>query len=145
MFYEVFAADFVMASKHQMTGMLGVYLVAAELTKRGLIVSITSRNAKGADLIAVDQSYKKAWSIQVKTNRKTSKYWNLSKDFEESRAKQYIYVFVNLMADGTPDYYVVPSLHVARNGKIWERPNSTWYGYDRDKAIKFHNNWSLFE
>ena len=28
-----------MTSKHQMTGMLGVYLAAAELTNRGLVAS----------------------------------------------------------------------------------------------------------
>jgi hypothetical protein len=39
-----------MASKQQMTGMLGVYLTAAELVKRGFIVSPTSRSALGADL-----------------------------------------------------------------------------------------------
>lgn len=37
-----------MASKHQMTGMFGVYFSAAELTQKGLIVSVTFRNAKGA-------------------------------------------------------------------------------------------------
>ncbi len=59
-----------MASKHQMTGMMGVYLTAAELTRNGLIVSITSRNARGADLLATDQFYKRTWSIQVKNQRK---------------------------------------------------------------------------
>jgi hypothetical protein len=133
-----------MASKHQMTGMLGVYLVAAELTKLGLIVSVTSRNAKGADLIAVSPSYKKAWSIQVKTNSRPSKYWLLSKDFKKSVAKQLIYVFVNIRTNDQADYYVAPSTHVARYGKVFPRPNSTFYGYDRVKANQFHNNWSLF-
>ena len=55
-----------MATKGQMTGMLGTYLAAAELTKKGFIVSITSRNAKGADLLVTDQSCKKTWSVQVK-------------------------------------------------------------------------------
>jgi hypothetical protein len=45
-----------MASKQQMTGMLGAYLAAAELTQRGLIVSMTSRNARGADLLVADQT-----------------------------------------------------------------------------------------
>lgn len=40
-----------MASKGQMTGMLGVYLVAAELSRLGFIVSPTSRSAAGADLL----------------------------------------------------------------------------------------------
>lgn len=36
-----------MASKHQMPGMLGVYLAAAELARLDLIVSPTSRSAAG--------------------------------------------------------------------------------------------------
>ena len=47
------------------TGMQGVYLVAAELTYRGFIVSATSRSAFGADLLVTDDLCKKAWSIQV--------------------------------------------------------------------------------
>jgi hypothetical protein len=44
-----------MASKHQMTGMLGVYLVAAELSKHGFIVSPTSRSAAGEDSTCASQ------------------------------------------------------------------------------------------
>jgi hypothetical protein len=51
-----------------MTGVLGVYLVAAELSRRNFIVSITSRGAAGADLLVTGQQCKKAWSVQVKTN-----------------------------------------------------------------------------
>jgi hypothetical protein len=58
-----------------MTGMLGVYLVAAELSKLGFIVSPTSRSAAGADLLVTDQECQKAWSVQVKTNRKAISYW----------------------------------------------------------------------
>ena len=36
------------------TGMRGVYLVAAELSKRGFIASPTSRGAQGADLLVTD-------------------------------------------------------------------------------------------
>ena len=40
-----------MANKGAITGMTGVYLTAAELSKRGFIVSPTSRGAEGADLL----------------------------------------------------------------------------------------------
>jgi hypothetical protein len=56
-----------MATTGQMTGMRGVYLVAAELTRLGFIVSPTSRSARGADLLVTDQECQKAWSVQVKT------------------------------------------------------------------------------
>ena len=48
-----------MASKQQLTGMRGVYLVAAELSRLGLIASPTSRSAIGADILATDQSCQK--------------------------------------------------------------------------------------
>jgi hypothetical protein len=136
-----------MASKHQMTGMLGVYLTAAELTHRGLIVSITSRNAKGADLLAVDQSYKTTWSIQVKTNRKPAGFWLLGKSYKEEVAKKHIYIFLNLRGNGRPDYYVVPSWHVAKYGTTTpERSGgSIWYSYWRKHATRYHENWSVFE
>lgn len=68
-----------MAAQHQMTGMLGVYLVAAELAKNGFIVSPTSRSAFGADLLVTDQKCRKAWSVQVKTNRKPASFWLVNK------------------------------------------------------------------
>jgi len=56
-----------MASKHQLTGMTGVYLVAAELSKRGFIASPTSRSAQGADLLVTDTDCKRSFAVQVKT------------------------------------------------------------------------------
>ena len=44
-----------MAKNAIISGMTGVYLVAAELSKRGFIVSPTSRGAEGADLLVTDQ------------------------------------------------------------------------------------------
>jgi len=41
-------------------GMQVVFLTAAELTRRGFIVSTTTRNAFGADLLVTDQRCKKA-------------------------------------------------------------------------------------
>jgi hypothetical protein len=138
-----------MASKHQMTGMLGVYLTAAELTDKGLIVSITSRNAKGADLLATDQSYKRTWAIQVKTNRKAAKFWLLTKSYNEDVSKNHVYVFVNLRGKERPEYYIVPSPVVAKDGftTTSKTTGSVWYAYDvvRGKAERYRENWKLFE
>src|SRR4051794_8499727 len=105
-----------MASKGQMTGMLGTYLAAAQLTQKGLVVSVTSRNARGADLLATDQDHKRTWSIQVKTNRKAASFWLLSKDYKQLSSATHIYLFINLRGDQRPDYYVVPSGAVRRYG-----------------------------
>jgi hypothetical protein len=131
-----------------MTGMLGVYLTAAELTNKGLIVSITSRNAKGADLLATDQSYKRTWAIQVKTNRKAAKFWLLNKSYNEDVSKNHVYVFVNLRGNERPEYYIVSSLVVAKDGYTSKsRTASVWYAYDlvRGKAERYRENWKLFE
>jgi hypothetical protein len=134
-----------MASKHQMTGMLGVYLAAAELTHKGLVVSVTSRSAKGADLLAADQSYQNTWSIQVKTNSKAAAYWLLNRDYKSEVANSHIYIFVNIRGDQRPDYYVVPSKVVSKRGRVFKRPNSIWYAFFRDDAPQYKDNWGIFE
>jgi hypothetical protein len=135
-----------MASKGQMNGMLGVYLAAAELTRRGIVVSPTSRSAKGVDLLAADQSNTHAWSVQVKTNGKSATWWLLNKDYKSDCSKSHVYIFVNLNGDKRPDYYVVPSKVVARDGQTFRRRSGAiFYGYDRRKAEKYRENWSLFE
>ena len=128
-----------------MNGMLGVYLTAAELTAKGLIVSITSRNAKGADLLVADHEYKKTWSIQVKTNGLATTFWLINKDFKTEVSETHIYVFVNLRGDSRPQYYVVPSKFVADHGYVKPaRTGSHWYQFDAASAVGCLENWSLF-
>jgi hypothetical protein len=66
-----------MPSKGQQTGMRAVYLVAAELVGCGLIVSPTSRNAFGADLLVTNESCTRAYSVQVKANSRPAPKWLL--------------------------------------------------------------------
>lgn len=135
-----------MASKGQMTGMLGVYLAAAELTNRDLIVSITSRSAKGVDLLATDQNYKKTWSIQVKTNRRAAGFWLMGAGYKAMSSPTHIYIFINLRGETRPDYYVVPSNQVAklaRNSKV--SAGGVWYSFYREDAKKYQEGWSIFE
>jgi hypothetical protein len=134
-----------MATKAQMTGMLGTYLAAAELTQKGFVVSITSRNARGADLLVADQAYKRTWSVQVKTNRKSATFWLLSKDYKDVVSRTHIYLFINLHGDQRPDYYVVPSRIVAQHGTTSpEREGgSIWYSFWRATAERYHERWSI--
>jgi hypothetical protein len=117
-----------------MTGMLGVYLTAAELTKLGFIVSPTSRSAFGADLLVTDQRCRKAWSVQVKTNRKAAAFWLVSAHTGDSCSDSHVYVFVTLRGDSRRDYFVVPSTKVAGIYRIKRRKTgSVWYSvYQRD-------------
>src|SRR5262245_58188340 len=114
-----------MASKGQMTGMRGVYLVAAELTKRGFIVSVTSRSAAGADLLITDQACKRAWSVQVKTNGRPASFWLLGKGDEKPGSNSHIYIFVNLRGEKPPEFLVARSQRVSRVAKLSETTRRT--------------------
>ena len=56
------------------------------------IFSITSRNAKGADLLVTDQAYKKTWSIQVKTNRKAAGFWLMGTGYKVMASPTHLYI-----------------------------------------------------
>ena len=102
-----------MASKEQLTGMRGAYLVAAELARRGYIASPTSRSAMGADLLVTDAKMQRAYSVQVKTNAQTFNFWLVGKHATEVASDSYIYVLVSIREKpkgGGKDiqYFVVP-------------------------------------
>jgi len=141
--------------KNQLTGMLGVYLTAAELTSRKFIVSPTSRSAAGADLLVTDQRCQRAWSVQVKTQRQAANFWLVGHQAREINSPTHIYVFINLRGDSRPDYLVVPSTVVAE--KMYEekaRSGSTFYCFDRSAGKDFvntqgwpderHEGWEIF-
>jgi len=135
-----------------MTGMQGVYLVAAELTKRGLVVSPTSRSAFGADLLVTDQKCKRAWSVQVKTNAGRPGFWLLNKHSREAKSDSHVYVLVNLGQKNArqlltpPDFYVVPSRVLARRMKKTppRKTRSIFYSIFRNKVKSFKNQWTVF-
>jgi hypothetical protein len=122
------------------------YAPAAELTQQGMIVSITSRSARGADLLATDRDYKKTWSIQVKTNRKAATFWLLNKDYKELISRTHIYVFINLRGKERPDYYIMPSHVVAKYATTTpeRKGGSIWYSFWREDAERYDERWSIF-
>lgn len=131
--------------KNQLTGMLGVYLTAAELTSRSFIVSPTSRSALGADLLVTDQRCQRTWSVQVKTQRQAANFWLVGRQAHEINSPTHIYVFINLRGDSRPDYLVVPSSVVAE--KTYEakaQTGSTFYCFDRSAGNEFvvSQGWS---
>jgi hypothetical protein len=89
-------------------GTAGEYFVAAELSRRGYVASITLRNARGIDILAADADAKRSVGIQVKTTQGTTKEWVLNKKAEQDIADNLFYVFVNLNRDKGPEYHVVP-------------------------------------
>ena len=91
-------------------GVTGEYFVAAELSIRGYLASMTLRNSRGIDIIASNSDASRSVSIQVKTSKGDGSQWNLNKKAESYFADNHYYVFVVLHSVGQrPDFYVVPS------------------------------------
>jgi hypothetical protein len=126
--------------------MLGVYLVAAELSRLGFIVSPTSRSAAGADLLVTDQECQKAWSVQVKTNKKPANFWLVGAHSETLKSDSHAYVFVNIRDGGRrPEYVVAPSAHVAAKVvKSISKTGSIWYSFLRNDRLFDGEGWELF-
>lgn len=134
-----------MASRGQLTGMQGVFLVAAELSARGLIVTTTSRNAMGADLLVTDQQCRKTWSVQVKTNRKPASFWLVGEKASTFVSPSHIYVLVNLRGlDGKHEFYVVASRVLAKLTHKEVRPKSTWFAVYRTPLQRYRDRWYVF-
>jgi len=131
---------------NQLTGMTGVYLVAAELSRRGFIASPTSRSAQGADILVTDIDCKKSFAVQVKTNAATFGFWLLSSKVETFQSKTLVYAFVNLRKDRT-DFYLVPSIYVAKNFNV-SKPSKTrksiWHAIKLDQVAQYKDKWEIF-
>ena len=108
-------------------GIAGEYFVAAELSRRGYVASLTLRNTKGIDILASNQDATKAVGIQVKTTLGLRPRWILTKKAEVlpvGLAVNLFFVFVALPEDGSlPSYHIVAretvSDLVRRNHEEW--------------------------
>jgi hypothetical protein len=98
-----------------LTGVTGEYFVAAELSRRGYIASITLRNTKGVDILCSNSDASKSAGIHVKTQAGMERSWILSQKGESYYADHLFYVFVNISEEAQqyPDFTVVPSKVVA--------------------------------
>ena len=99
-----------------LVGVTGEYYVAAELSRRGNIASITLRNSRGIDIVASSADASRSITIQVKTNSDGSSNWVLNKKSEEFYSDSHFYVFVSLPTSigSSPSFHVVPSETVAQ-------------------------------
>ena len=138
-------------SNAQMNGMRGVFLVAAELARRGLITSPTSRSARGADILTTAPDLSKAFSVEVKTTT-NNKFWQLSTHAKCTTAASHVYVFVRIRKWKSKEevitYYPVSSKLVAEKSRLPnpERRRQYRKGYSMDlhEVEEFENKWSIF-
>ena len=106
------------------TGVAGEYFVAAELSRRGYVASLTLRNTRGIDVLASNADATKSVGIQVKTSQGDRADWMLNIKAETDCGSHLFYVFVLLPVRGEPSYFVVPSADVAESVRVshkrWE-------------------------
>lgn len=102
-----------------LVGIAGAHFVAAELSQRGFVATLTSRNTEGIDVLASSTDGSKTVSIQVKTSgaeqrENYTKNWMLKRKHENIYSDNLFYVFVDLKpSNEKPDFYIVPSKVVA--------------------------------
>jgi hypothetical protein len=134
-----------MVHKSQFTGMRGVYLVAAKLSENRIIVSPTSRSARGADLLATDSDCKKAFSIQVKTNASTFSFFLVGEHANKCASESHFFVFVNLRSKGT-EYFIVPSRELRSLIKAGVSSTETrWWSVQRNYIEQYRDRWDFFD
>ena len=134
-----------MSSEKHLTGMRGVYLVAAELSGRGFIASPTSRSARGADILCTDADCKTAFSVQVKTKSTQASYWLLSADYKRFVSDSHIYVFVSIKEGGVPtEFFIIPSKVVAKKAYVEPFGKDTWYSFTVKDAKPYQDKWEMF-
>ena len=138
-----------------LTGIAGEYFVAAELSRRGYVASITLRNTRGIDILASNADATKSVGIQVKTTKGKKAYWLLSQKAEADILENLFYAFVKLNGSGAPEYFIVRRAEVANyvreNNKAWlampgksgkpHRPNNIRVFRDPDN--KYLDNWEV--
>ena len=81
-----------------LTGVTGEYYVAAELSRRGYIASITLRNTKGVDVLCSNTDASKSVGIQVKTRTGMQRSWILSRKGEDYYADTLFYIILHVTA-----------------------------------------------
>lgn len=120
-----------MTIPNSLVGAAGEYLVAAELSQKGWLATVTIKNAPGTDVLAQHLATRRVVAIQTKTNRGTS-HWILStRDEYAPSADNEWYVLVRLGGDiGAARFFVLPRSHVS--AYLWVGHRRWLLGTKRD-------------
>src|SRR6266511_4549625 len=78
-----------------LAGVAGEYFVAAELSRRGYIASISLRNTRGIDILVTNAAAKRSVTIQCKTSQSRI-VWILNDKCDSFFSENHFYVFVVL-------------------------------------------------
>jgi hypothetical protein len=149
-------------SAYNITGVAGEYFVAAELSRRGWIATITLKNTPNIDVIATTLDGSRSLNIQVKTRSIGNRQgWILNKGIETLAPGDNFYIaFVDLIGiDEKPDYYIIPknlfAKWIAKRHCEWLKTPGRSGRLHVDNPIRafdkpqfevfetYHNNWSI--
>jgi len=144
-------------SHRSFTGIAGEYFVAAEISKHGAVATITLKNVPNIDILAASVYGRKTVNIQVKTGRLTTGGFIVGKNPMKSHGNNFFYVFVHLMDENEPEYWIIPQSIVARTAERdyqkWIKGRSVkskkaprtfrWKYLKSEKFQRYHNNWEI--
>jgi hypothetical protein len=100
-------------------GVAGAHFVAGELSQRGYVATLTTRNTTGIDVLVSKLDGSKSVCIQVRTSsakqrENYTRSWSMGKKDENIFSDYLFYVFVDIKSSNEkPDYYIVKSKTVA--------------------------------
>jgi hypothetical protein len=124
----------------RLSGISGEYFVAAELSLRGFMASITLRNNDSIDIHASKHSNNKIFAIQVKTNQYGKRNWMMNEKAESNYKDNFFYVFVSLKGvTERPEYFIVPSIKVAE----FIKSNYAYWIATPGRKGQLHNGGSM--
>ncbi len=124
------------------TGIAGVYFVAAKLSWLGIIAVPTMRNTRGIDLLVSSGDGKRLATVQVKTQRQKLNFW-LCKPLDRGRPENLFYAFVRPVKRGSADLeaFIFPAAKVkvrtSKNGKF------TFFRLPSRRREEHLNRWDL--
>jgi hypothetical protein len=136
-------------------GVAGEHFVAAELARRGFLVTLTRGNAPGVDVLAYHPGTRRTVALQVKATVRAGGWILTPKDEGEPRSDAFVFVF--LPGDGPPEYSIVPSPTVAetiregflayistpgKNGRPHDPQNRVRY-FERREAEEWRARWDV--
>jgi hypothetical protein len=92
----------------------GRVFVAAELSRRGYVASLTLRNTRGIDILVANRNATKSVAIQVKATQGPHTSWIVGRFGDDEIASNLFFVFISMYGLGEPRYYIVPKREVVR-------------------------------
>ena len=111
-------------------GQAGVYHVAAELSLRGMVATVTTRNTAGADILVADPDGKRFAFLQVKTSKSKVTFWPVGDTCRTWTGEHCYYVFVRRVKDAWEVFLekaaVVAQESEANDQAAIKRGNKKW-------------------